>query len=191
MFEFDESIIAPNDPSASPDRIAQYKEYYKVKYELCKQKQPAIIAEIGVRAGYSAWTFLQASPTAIYTGLDANNGTHGGQGGQDGSFSEWASSILSPYNAKLVNIDTQKVDSLPVSNVDFFHVDGDHTTAGVIHDLNLALDCINENGLLVIDDIDYIREVAIGVNIWLNDNRDIVTSRYVKSLRGEMLIRKK
>jgi len=191
MFEFDESIIAPNDPSASPERIAQYKEYYKVKYELCKQKQPAIIAEIGVRAGYSAWTFLQASPTAIYTGLDANNGTHGGQGGQDGSFSRWAARILRPYNAKLINLDTQKVGILPVSNVDFFHVDGDHTIEGVMHDLDLAFECINENGLMVVDDIDYLREVEIGVNTWLKDHSDVVDFKYMKSLRGEMLIRKK
>ena len=65
-FKFDENIICPEDPTATKERIQQYKEYYKIKYELCKKQNPKIIVEIGVRAGYSAWTFLQACPKAKY-----------------------------------------------------------------------------------------------------------------------------
>ena len=190
-FEFDISIVCPEDPTATPERIEQYKEYYKVKYEICKAQDPKVIAEIGVRAGYSAWTFLQACPNAKYFGYDANNGTHGGQGGEDGKFSAWAKKILADYDIRLADVDTQKVNDLPIGGVDLFHVDGDHTFNGVMHDLDLAFDSISEYGLILIDDITYIDSVRAGVYEWIRDHRDKVSNEFVESLRGEMLIRKK
>ena len=190
-FEFDVNIIATNDLTATPERIAQYKEYYKVKYQICKEQNPKIICEIGVRAGYSAWTFLQACPDALYIGYDANNGQHGGAGGQDGSFMKWAEKILKPYNHQLYEIDTQKIDELPLFKAaDLFHVDGDHTTNGVMHDLDLAYKVINDNGLILVDDITYLQEVKDGVNEWLRKMGDKVISEFRESLRGEMLIRR-
>jgi len=191
MFEFKESIICPTDPTATQQRIQQYKEYYKVKYELCKKQNPKLIVEIGVRAGYSAWTFLQACPKAKYIGLDANNGTHGGRGGQDGSFFKWAKKILKDYDALLINVDTQKTNILSFYDVDFFHVDGDHSVKGVQHDLDLALPCISDNGMILIDDMVYIKTVKIGVELWLEKMKDKITSEFYPSLRGEMIIRKK
>jgi hypothetical protein len=189
-FKFDETIICPEDPTATPQRIAQYKEYYKVKYNICKKQSPKTIAEIGVRAGYSAWTFLQACPEAKYIGLDANNGTHGGQGGTDGKFSRWTSRILNDYDFELIDIDTQTVNKLNLSGIDLFHVDGDHSFNGVIHDLDLALSCISDTGIILVDDITYIDTVKIGVDTWLHNNKEVVKGEFVESLRGEMLIRK-
>jgi hypothetical protein len=189
-FKFDEGIICPKDPTATEERIEQYKEYYKIKYKLCKDQNPKIIAEIGVRAGYSAWTFLQACPDAKYIGIDANNGTHGGQGGQGGVFFAWAKKILESYNVELMEIDTQKINLLPLKNVDFFHVDGDHAFEGVKHDLSLAYDVINKDGLILVDDITYIDTVKAGVLYWLKQMGNKVKAEFVESLRGEMLIRK-
>jgi len=190
-FKFDESIICPDDPSATPERIEQYKEYYKIKYKFCKDQRPKVIAEIGVRAGYSAWTFLQACPTAKYIGFDANNGTHGGQGGQDGKFSKWAAKILEDYDVELIELDTQKTNNLGVSDIDFFHVDGDHSVKGVRHDLDLAYKSISDTGLIVVDDIGYIDSVRHGVFTWVNSMGHEVLAWPVESLRGEMLIRKR
>jgi predicted O-methyltransferase YrrM len=191
MFEFDNKIIYPKDPSATLKRIKEYKEYYKVKYKLCKDKNPSVIAEIGVRAGYSAWSFLQACPTADYIGFDANNGTHGGQGGKGGRYFEWAKKILKSYNVRLIEADTQTMSSLNINDVDFFHVDGDHSSKGVQHDLDLAYNSINKKGLIVVDDITYINSVRNGVNKWIEKMGDKISHEFVKSLRGEMLIRKK
>jgi predicted O-methyltransferase YrrM len=191
MFEFSESIIYPKDPTANKKRIQQYKDYYKIKYQLCKEQNPKLIVEIGVRAGYSAWTFLQACPNAKYIGIDANNGKHGGQGGKDGSFFKWARRILADYDAELIEIDTQKTDKLKIKNVDFFHVDGDHTSRGVQHDLDLAYNCLSENGMILVDDITYIADVRDGVYKWLDKMASEVTSKFVKSLRGEMIIKKR
>ena len=190
-FNFDGSIICPEDPSATEERIQQYKEYYKIKHALCKKQNPKVIAEIGVRAGYSAWTFLQACPEAKYIGFDANNGTHGGQGGEDGKFARWAAEILEGYDVELIELDTQKTNNLEINEVDFFHVYGDHSVEGVQHDLNLAFKTIRDTGLIVIDDITYIDTVRHGVYMWISKMGKSIISEFVESLRGEMLIRKR
>lgn len=187
-FVFDTSIIYPKDPTATEKRIEEYKEYYKIKYKICKHFKPKVIAEIGVRAGYSAWTFLQASPKAHYVGFDANNGTHGGQGGEDGRFAAWANKILEPYDYSLYYIDTQNTNILPIKDVDFFHVDGDHSVKGVQHDLDLAYNVLSEKGVILIDDITYIQEVKTGVTAWLSKMKNKVSNKFIPSLRGEMLI---
>jgi len=191
QFEFKDFVIFPDDPSATPERITQYKDYYKIKYDICAEIKPKRIAEIGVRAGYSAWTFMQAAPTAEYYGFDANNGTHGGAGGEDGKFAAWAKKLLLPYNTTVFQMDTQKQTTLPVHQIDLFHVDGDHTTMGVRHDLDLALTCLSDTGRILVDDITYIREVSDGVFIWLDEHKKDISYKFIPSLRGEMLIWKK
>lgn len=191
MFEFDESIICPQDPTATEKRIRQYKEYYGIKYDIIKHNIMGVkpsIAEIGVRAGYSAWTFLQAFPKAKYFGFDANNGQHGGRGGEDGKFFNWTKKILEPYDYKLTEVNTQEVDDLGIKDIDFFHVDGDHSIKGVQHDLDLAFKTLKVGGIILIDDITYIKDVEIGVNIWIDKMDDNIVSEYIESLRGEMII---
>lgn len=189
MYKFNKDMIYENDPTAERN-LSGYVDYYKIKYDICKKINPKIIAEIGVRAGYSAYYFLQACPNAEYYGFDANNGTHGGQGGEDGRYLEHAKKILVEHNTSFNVVDTQKVNSLPVKNVDLFHVDGDHTYKGVQHDLDLAAQCISENGYILVDDIDYIDSVKGGVYKWLENNNEY-QYEYIKSFRGEILISKK
>lgn len=188
-----ETIICPSDPTATLQRVDDYHKIYQLKYDICKAKNPKRIAEIGVRAGYSAWTFLQACPNATYYGFDANNGTHGGAGGEDGSYWKWAESILSGYGdaITLSEIDTQKVDHLILSDIDLFHVDGDHTVQGVMHDLDLAVQAINDDGWILVDDIVYLEDVAKGATKWLFNNRDKFDSHFIMSLRGDIIIWRK
>jgi predicted O-methyltransferase YrrM len=206
-WQFDESIIYPKDPTATPERIKEYKEYYPIKYHILKEhlektgEKDPVIGEIGVRAGYSAWTFMNACPNATYIGFDACSGTHGGQGGQDGSFMRWAHHILVPFhqsgaNIYLIELDTQTVDVLDVNGqtlediLDFIHLDGDHSEDGIYHDLDLGFKAVKTGGLILVDDIDYISEVKRGVDKWLKKMGDKVESEYRKSLRGEMIITK-
>lgn len=189
-FVFDSKIISPDDITATKQRIENYKNYYKIKYDICKKINPKKIVEIGVRAGYSAWTFLQACPNAMYYGIDANNGKHGGEGGDDKKYFNWAKKILKNYNVTLIEQDTQIINNLNIFDIDFFHIDGDHTTEGVIHDLDLCFKVLKNNGYILVDDIDYIKEVKIGVNQWVNKMKDFIEVKYIKSFRGECLIKK-
>lgn len=184
-FEFDTSIICPDDKTATPERIEQYKEYYSIKYMICKLCQPKKIIEIGVRCGYSAWAFLQACPDAEYIGIDANNGTHGGQGGEGGVYFEWAQKILKPYNANFWELDTQKRLQLPAGclGADLAHIDGDHTQSGCLHDLELTSKCKYQ----LVDDYDYIKEITNAVfkySVMSEPKKEFV---YFPSLRGEVL----
>jgi len=191
MFIFDASIIHPDDPVAKHDL---YKRIYAEKYDIIKRcGDISCILEIGVRAGYSAHTFLQAFPDAIFIGMDANNGTHGGQGGKDGRYMEWALKILSPYNAALFECDTQILANLLPVGYDFIHVDGDHTSEGVMHDLDICLPALAEAGqaTILVDDYSYLRTVRQGVDRWLAANVDSVRSEFVDTIRGDVLIQRK
>ena len=190
-YEFNEGIICPWDKTATAQRIAQYREYYKVKYDIVAELQPKTIIEIGVRAGYSAYYFLQAAPTAVYHGFDADNGTHGGQGPKP--YIPWAEKILKEagYNATLHwPFDTQEHDFLP-ANGDFYHIDGDHTVKGVKHDLDICFKYAPQGAHILVDDYDYIDTVKVGIDQWVSENRARINYAYRKSLRGEILITKK
>ena len=190
MFDFKREIIYPKDKK-SLKRFEEYKSYYKIKYDICKEINPKLIVEIGVRAGYSAWSFLQACPGSKYIGIDANNGKHGGQGGEDGSYAEWAKTILKGYDTTFINLDTQKVNEFDFRNVDLFHIDGDHSVDGVQHDLNLAFNTISDRGVMLIDYISYIEDVKIGVYKWINKMIEKIDFEFRPSLRGEMLIKRR
>ena len=47
-------------------KLSAMSTYYDIKQDICRRVAPKTIAEIGVRAGYSAWAFLQAAPDAHY-----------------------------------------------------------------------------------------------------------------------------
>ena len=195
MFIFDTSIIFPGDPTASPDRVELYKLLYAEKYDIITTRCGNIstMLEIGVRAGYSAHTFLQAFPAAMFVGMDANNGTHGGQGGRDGRYMQWARKILSPYNAVLLKRDTQAMTALLLVGYDFIHVDGDHTSEGVMHDLDICLPALTETdaATILVDDYSYLETVKRGVDLWLNANSDNVRAEFINTTRGDVLIRRK
>lgn len=201
--KFDENnivhLMCPADKRTIRHRLKETAEIMNVKYQICKQCNPKVIVEIGVRAGYSAYAFMKACPKATYIGLDANNCTHGGQGNINRVYWEWAQHILKPFKSALFEIDTQVVDYITAVDClklkpDFFHVDGDHSQKGVIHDLNLAYKYLSTDGYILIDDIEYIPEVKDGVQEWLSKGGDLVINpvevKYISSPRGECLMRK-
>ena len=187
-YQWDPTIICGQDPTATPERVNQYRTYYRVKYDIVQMVNPKTIVEIGVRAGYSAWAFLTACPDAKYEGFDADNGTHGGQGGP---WTWWAKKILSErgFNFKIhTPVNTQNMDKMPIS-ADFYHVDGDHTEKGVIHDLNICFEAALPGASILVDDYEYIETVRNGVDKWIAKNPGI-SYEIIPSLRGEVLITK-
>lgn len=189
-YEWDPSIVCPKDPTATPERIADYKAYYKVKHEIVQSVAPSTIVEIGVRAGYSAWAFLSACPDAFYHGFDADNGKHGGQGGP---WTWWAEQMLKEHGFNFeihAPVNTQKLDEMPIK-ADFYHIDGDHTTSGVKHDMDICLAAASTGGVLLIDDYDYIDTVRYGVDEWLSSHDGEVDFEMIPSFRGEVLVTKR
>ena len=187
-YEFDRGIICPWDATADEKRIRQYVKYYKVKYDIVHFIRPQTIIEIGVRAGYSAWAFLRGCPEARYVGFDASNGTHGGRG--EKPYTPWAEKILSDIGATFKiydKFDTQKVDELPEVG-DFYHIDGDHSRKGCLHDMNMCFAALETGGYMLIDDYDYVKSVTLAVDDWVAKNRERATISHIESLRGEVLI---
>jgi len=169
-----------------------FYEYYREKYELALAAAPTAIAEIGVRYGYSAWSFLCAAPAASYTGFDRQLGTHGGVKGVD-TFAAVAALLARDFPAAavhLVRADTQTLaDSLPGGPFDLIHVDGDHSEPGCTHDLERALAACRSGGSILIDDYDYIAGVRRAVDRFTRDYADrIAGQRYVATLRGDIVL---
>lgn len=185
MWEFKKKYICPKD-TLSLSRYKEYRTYYRTKYDICKEFAPKRILEIGVRAGYSAFAFLSACRDASYVGIDAENGTHGGRGGP---WMWWAKQLLKDFDAKFIKANSQDLSELPDAPYDFIHVDGDHTTAGAIHDMVISFAALSPGGIMLVDDYDYLKEVRKAVDKFRADNPNIHTE-YRKSLRGEILFRK-
>jgi len=179
---FEQIKIHPNDEAFRNDYIV----YICQKFFISRKYKPKRIIEIGVRAGYSAYGFLTAVPNAEYFGFDAENGTHGGE---RGPYMDWAKDILSIFpNVKYKKIDTQTIDSLGEIKADFIHVDGDHSYQGVLHDLELVFNHhLDEHGVILVDDIDRIPDVALGVKKFLN-NHPNVKYKYLETFNGDVLI---
>jgi len=136
-FNFDLSIVYPKDKDRIKNNYVNYNKYYNNKYHIILRYNPKKIIEIGVRAGYCAWVFLQACPTAKYFGFDNNKGKE--SGAKDLKYHCHAVKNLAEYDINIrSDFDTQKVNELPVKG-QFVHIDGDHSYKGTIHDLNLAV----------------------------------------------------
>lgn len=159
-------------------------EYYRVKYAVAELVQPKSILEIGVRAGYSAAAFLQAGHTTHYTGFDLNEGTWGGVK----DFQKHAEKAIGKYGveATFLTGDSQQLTTLPGGPYDLVHVDGDHSKAGALHDVLLALD--SGAKWVLVDDYDYIPPVAFGANAAIRGRNVRAYQVWDGGYRGNLLI---
>jgi len=130
---------------------------YEAKYALARLLAPRRIFEIGVRAGYSAFVFLTACPSADYLGIDANTDTHGGFAGAISH----ARKILGPFRATVLETTTAGfADTFAQSHAtsfDLVHIDGDHTNRGCAFDLEFSLRLNPQH--IVVDDYREIPDV--------------------------------
>ena len=169
-----------------------FYEYYKTKYEIALEVRPEDIAEIGVRWGYSAFSFLSAAPAGRYCGFDILAGTHGGAKGDD-TFEYVYKMLGERFPAATINLwhcDTRRISTLGGS-YDLIHVDGDHSEAGCRHDLPLALAACRPGGTILVDDYDYIKGVQRACEGFVNENtRQFISIEHRRSLRGELILKK-
>ena len=186
----DDDILDPANP--------KLKIYYEKKYEVVNKIKPKVMMEIGVRAGYSSFAFLSAAPKAKLYAIDVNKYMpdrtqieEGGvsnvitmYGGIPDVFIDVAPKILSGFDVKFIEANSQEYTELPY-DVDFIHIDGDHSYSGVMHDLNISK---NHAEWMLVDDYDYIPRIKKAVDKFLSDNPDFTYEYIDDGFRGNMLI---
>jgi len=124
--------LDPFDEAFSAKNTDDYRRRYACfKYAVAKVLRPRTIVEIGVGSGVSALAFLHARPLLRYIGLDIG---------------EWSARLGKPFletvRAKLSALqfdfeilegDSQLIDTMP--ECDLVHIDGNHTSEAVYHDM--------------------------------------------------------
>lgn len=160
--------------------------YYEAKHAVARELQPASILEIGVRAGYSAYAFLNAVPEAEYFGIDAQAPNYG----PSLALAEHAREILSPYDARFLCADTQRLTELPASRSgrpwDLVHVDGDHSRQGAEHDIRLAV--ASWARWILVDDYDDLGAVREAADAVVAGRQDLKVQHIPDPLRGSLVI---
>jgi hypothetical protein len=161
--------------------------YYRKLFELAIELQPRRICEIGVRAGYSAFTFLTASPGARLFGVEADGdepivNTHNGWKGA------WrhAIRILSPFDFDLLLIDSHAIHRLP--EADLVYVDGDHSYLGCLSDLRLA--ALSADRILV-DDYDNFPNVRQACEMFVREHPAFEFRHIDNRLTGFLLLQRR
>ena len=147
----------------------EWWEYYYCKYfyaeTVCKAKH---ILEIGVRLGYSAYSFLSNKYCETYTGIDIQKPLDGGM--EFKTFDWVKEKVFSKFpnvKTELIEGNTQ-IDAWPSKKYDLIHIDGDHSTAGALHDCKEAWDILLPGGLMIVDDYTFIPEVTQAVEEFLH-----------------------
>lgn len=173
-------ILADGDRS----RAESWLPIYSALWRTVKEIGPRTIVEIGTRAGYSAWTMLDACPDAGVTGFDveelADPAPYGG--GFNGANAH-ARRIMAGRAFEVIPADSTKLDRLPAC--DLAYVDGDHCEPVAYSDLCLA----ERSGAKVIlaDDFASHEGVRLAVARFMRENPHR-RGRFVPSLTGLFLI---
>jgi hypothetical protein len=143
----------PEDVTLPPSKLDMLRH----RYAVAESVRPAFIAEIGVRAGYSAYAMLSAAPQARFLGIDNGDPSYG----DPVPSREHAVLLLAPFpGVELVEADSRELDVLP-PGIDLLHIDGDHSEEGCLSDLRLA----HRSGVrwIMVDDTKLLPAVAKAV----------------------------
>jgi predicted O-methyltransferase YrrM len=173
----------PEDPLKHlfPDWVS----YYRTKWAIAKVLQPKSILEVGVRFGYSALAFLNASPSARYVGIDIDTSTFGGSVGAI----NWARKTCSQYNAEFLVADSTAMERFPGDQYDLIHIDGQQDGHGTMHDLVLAS---RQAGHILVDGYFWSRQNFLWTSEFLYRYRDLIELYHViPGYAGELLVKMK
>jgi len=173
--------------TACPDDPLQYLfdewvSYYRGKWAIARYLQPRRILEIGVRYGYSALAFLDACPSAEYSGIDLDTDLCGGTRGAIA----WARDHSRQYRADFLVTDSQKLDRFPGGDYDLIHVDGQKDEQGIVHDLGVA---IGQARYILVDAYFRTRDHFLAASEFLFRNRDLIAYYgVIPGYAGDLLI---
>ncbi|BDA75728.1 hypothetical protein CAL7716_098940 [Calothrix sp. PCC 7716] len=170
-----------NDPLSH--LFEDWIDYYKLKWAIANVLNPSSILEIGVRFGYSAVAFLEASPSAKYVGIDLDTNSYGGVKGAI----DWARQITQQYSTEFIVADTQSMEFFPGDVYDLIHVDGQQDGDSSFHDLKLA---IKQARYVLVDGYFWTRPNFLAVSDFLFHNVDLLDwYGVIPGYAGELLIK--
>ena len=166
-----------------------FYDYYFEKYMICRHFAPAEIAEIGVRWGYSAFSFLCAAPEAAYTGFDIVTGEFGGAKTDTFAYVN----LMLKQNFPDARIELRHCDTRQLKELggyfDFIHVDGNHRENHCLHDIEMAMTACRPGGCVLIDDYTAIAGVKRAVDGYVKKNAGVIKRYHVMpSLTGEFIM---
>lgn len=133
----------------------QARDTYAWYHAIGSVLKPRVIAEVGVRFGYSLRSLAAgAGPDALLIGYDSQ------QYVADSNVTAHLSLKRFPNPFVLFGVNTTHTKgSINARGVDLFNVDGDHNEGGALSDLHDATRCLSPGGVMLIDDITFIPEV--------------------------------
>jgi hypothetical protein len=143
--------------------------YYEWYYTYANILRPKYILEIGVRYGYSAMSIIAGYP-GVRGCVLIDNGC-GGVPVECGvsNLCRFCERYWPDSSRSIVGLDrdTQKLMQLPgdlmPEKFDLIHIDAEHTTTGVLHDLELTWPLLAVGGVVIVDDMNAVERVPPGV----------------------------
>ncbi len=160
----------------------EWVPYYRGKWAIARRLQPASILEIGVRYGYSALAFLDACPTARYTGIDLDTELYGGAKGAI----EWARARAAGRHAEFLVADSQTFSRFPGGDYDLIHIDGQQDQQGFQHDMEVAL---SQARYILVDGYFWTRDNFLSTSEFLLRYRDSIEYYgVIPGYAGDLLI---
>lgn len=173
----------PEDPLRH--LFPEWLAYYRMKWAIARVLEPKSILEIGVRFGYSALAFLNASPSAQYVGIDIDSPSFGGSPGA----LDWARKACGQYRARFILADSTKMERFPGGSYDLIHVDGQQDGEGTMHDLILAS---AQASYILVDGYFWSRANFFSASEFLFRYREVIEFyEVIPGYAGELLIKTK
>lgn len=188
--DWKKNVLNPDDTKWWRFDTDEWYQYYLNKFLICRAFKPTSILEIGVRFGYSAFSFIQAAPSANYMGIDADDPKFGGW---TEPTMAWAQEMLRRNfpvregTCSWCRTNTQAPDFqilAPKEHFDFIHVDGDHSYDGARNDLVHCLPFASR--VILVDDYLECPGVQAAVDEFSQKYNLVLLTQY--SARGEAVL---
>jgi hypothetical protein len=172
-----ERLWMPRDPIQPSEALRAWLTY---RYDVAKRVGARGIVEIGVRAGYSAFAMLSARPDARFLGIDARTKDYAYM-----DFEGHSRQLLRQFpHVEIMHKDSRSIRTLP--RAELIHIDGDHSYAGCMADLKLAVR--SGIGWALVDDTTFIPRVCQAVKRFASDH-GLAVEWFEDGVRGSALLR--
>jgi predicted O-methyltransferase YrrM len=158
-------ILQPKDER---EEYLSEKATYAWHLAIGEYLRPKKIGEIGVRFGYSLYALACG---AIKAGCRAEEIECHGYDRNGVDIANANITSVAPASS-IRKANTQLLDRLDCdADFDLFHVDGDHSERGALHDMKLAWAVLRRGGTMLVDDYHFLASVRRAVVRWATNRK--------------------